>query len=182
MLEEWEIGVIRKMKECASSSKEREPRECLGTRKAWKCRRADIFGWVAPPRFCVCRGNNEVAGEAIVCRGKKRLRRKSAWGVGTRRVEGESCPREHTSRSQIIANLSTVLCSTGTILRRKGNGNGQYYGKGKVKIRTLENRKGAAPKFVLPVKGVPPAVGQDAARFASHRSMSVTIWSSSEGP
>jgi hypothetical protein len=39
-----------------------------------KCRRADIFGWVAPPRFCVCRGNNGVAGGRNVCRGKKRVR------------------------------------------------------------------------------------------------------------
>ena len=37
-----------KMQECANSGREREPRECLGARRAWKCRRADIFGWVHP--------------------------------------------------------------------------------------------------------------------------------------
>jgi hypothetical protein len=76
-------------------------------------------------------------------------------------VERENSPREpfgyaqgkHEEFSQIIASLSTVLCSTGTILRRKGNGNHQICGTEKVKTRTLENHKGAAPKFVLTGQG-----------------------------
>jgi hypothetical protein len=51
------------------------------------------------------------------------------WGIfgggrDRRRVEREDSPREHKGVSQIIASLSTVLRSTGTILRRKGNGDG----------------------------------------------------------
>jgi hypothetical protein len=38
------------------------------------------------------------------------------------RAEREKCRHEHERFSQIIASLPTVLCSTGTILRRKGNG------------------------------------------------------------
>jgi hypothetical protein len=44
--------------------------------------------------------------------------------VQTREVETEKCPRNHEAFSQIIASLSTVSCSTGTILRRKSNGSG----------------------------------------------------------
>ena len=58
-----------------------------------------------------------------------------------RRVERENSPRKHEAFSQIIASLSTVLCSTGTILRRKSN----------VKTRTLERHEDAAPKTVLTV-------------------------------
>ena len=64
-------------------------------------------------------------------------------------MERGNSPREHGEFSQIMASLSTVLCSTGTILRRKGNGNGEKYGDGKVKTRTLETREDAAPKTVL---------------------------------
>jgi len=38
------------------------------------------------------------------------------------RVERENSPRKHEAFSHLIASLSTVLCSTGTILGRKGNG------------------------------------------------------------
>ena len=42
-----------------------------------------------------------------------------------RRVKGEKCVPEHKLLFQVIDILSTVLCSTGTILRRKGNEKGQ---------------------------------------------------------
>ena len=83
-----------------------------------------------PPCFCVSRGNKGVASEARVRRGNKRVRSGATWSVQLRGVETEKCPRNpfdwaqgnHETCSQIIASLSTVLCSTGTILRRKGNG------------------------------------------------------------
>ena len=37
------------------------------------------------------------------------------------REERENCPRDHEGFSQVIASLLIVLCSTGTILGRKGN-------------------------------------------------------------
>src|SRR5258708_33495080 len=46
-----------------------------------------------------------------------------------RRVERENCPRDHRELSQDIASISTVFCSTGTILWGKGYGarsNGGY--------------------------------------------------------
>src|SRR5579859_4567802 len=43
-------------------------------------------------------------------------------GRDPRRVVREKCSRKHEAFSHLIASLSTVLCSTGTILRRKGNG------------------------------------------------------------
>jgi hypothetical protein len=49
-------------------------------------------------------------------------------------VERENSPREHGESSHIIASLLTVLCSTGTILRRKSNGRGSK----------VENQKGRA--------------------------------------
>src|SRR5579859_8153374 len=75
-----------------------------------------------PPCFCVSRGNKGVASEARVYRGNKRVRSGATWSVQMRGVEAKKCPRNHKTFSQSIANLSTVLCSTGTILRRKGNG------------------------------------------------------------
>jgi len=74
-----------------------------------------------------------------------------AGGRNGRRVKRETRPREHEGFSQIIASLSIVFCSTGTILRRKGNGE-QKYGKGKVKTRTLETHEDAAPKTILPLQ------------------------------
>ncbi len=64
-------------------------------------------------------------------------------------MERETRPREHEGFSQIIVSLLTVLCSTGTILRRKGNGRGQKYGEGKVKTRTLEPEGGSPARSVL---------------------------------
>ena len=49
--------------------------------------------------------------------------------------------------------LITASRRTGTILRRKGNGMDQEYGKRKVKTRTLENHEDAAPKFVQTLQG-----------------------------
>jgi hypothetical protein len=63
-----------------------------------------------------------------------------------RGVKTEESPREHEGFSHFIASSSTVFCSTGTILRRKGNGDGQKHGR--VKTRTLENHEDAAPKPV----------------------------------
>jgi hypothetical protein len=45
----------------------------------------------------------------------------------------------------------TAFHRTGTILRRKGNGSGQEYGKRRVKTPTLKNHEDAAPKIVLTV-------------------------------
>ena len=52
-----------------------------------------------------------------------------------------------------MASLSIVLSSTGTILRRKGNGGSQKREERKVKTRTLENREDAAPKFAIGLQG-----------------------------
>jgi len=52
-----------------------------------------------------------------------------------RRVKTDQSPREHEGFSHVIAISSTVLCSTGTILRRKGNGRGDEF---EVKSRKLK--------------------------------------------
>jgi hypothetical protein len=39
-----------------------------------------------------------------------------------RRAKGQKFPREHKTSSQEIASSATVFISTGTILRRMGNG------------------------------------------------------------
>ena len=63
-----------------------------------------------------------VTGESVVCAGIIGLR--GIYGIckDGRRVSEETSPRKHGTSSHSIASLSTVLCSTGTILRRKGNG------------------------------------------------------------
>jgi|SRR5579859_375676 len=94
-----------------------------------------------PPCFCVSRGNKGVASEARVYRGNKRVRSGATWSVQMRGVEAKKCPRNHKTFSQIIANLSTVLCSTGTILRRKG------YGRESKAQRVKENTSSSPPSF-----------------------------------
>jgi hypothetical protein len=84
------------------------------------------------------------------------------WGIfggdkDRRRVEREKCPREHRKFSQIIASLSIVLCSTGAILRRKGNGDGSEVEssngrrvrerKKEKKADPFQNRKDRAPSL-----------------------------------
>jgi len=102
------------------------------------------------PCFCVSRGNKEVADEMFVCWGKKRLRRKSAWSVGTRRVKGESCPREHEHGrlSQKIATMATVLFSTRTILRRKSNGRSSHRSKSRIRSARNDENVPSVPDFV----------------------------------
>jgi hypothetical protein len=72
-------------------------------------------------------------------------------------VERENSPREHKEFSQIIANLSTVLCSTGTILRRKGNGRGSGVGGWKSRVRS-SNREENVPSVpgVYPINFTDP--------------------------
>jgi hypothetical protein len=56
---------------------------------------------------------------------EEKEQKKSEGEIGSREgygVETERCPCKHRGWYQIIASLSTVFCSTGTILRRKGNG------------------------------------------------------------
>jgi hypothetical protein len=74
-----------------------------------------------------------------------------------RRGKREKRPREHGSFSQNMHTVTTVFCSTGTILRRKGNGdvlevessNGRRARKGKreKKADPFQNRKGRAPSM-----------------------------------
>ena len=57
-----------------------------------------------------------------VCAGIAALSRAFDGSMEGRRVERENCPREHRELSQDIASLSTVFCSTGTILYGKRYG------------------------------------------------------------
>jgi len=69
-------------------------------------------------------------------------------------VERESSPREHKGFFQIIASSATVLCSTGTILRRKGNGwsSEAVDWKLSVECRRFEERgkRPVCPRFSVP--------------------------------
>jgi hypothetical protein len=67
--------------------------------------------------------------------------RRSAVVVGIGkdcRVKTEDSPREHEEFSHVIASSATVFYSTGTILRRKGNGNGSKF---EVKSRKFKGSK-----------------------------------------
>jgi hypothetical protein len=89
------------------------------------------------PGYPVC------AGMVGLTRGARKCGNDWTWeifgeGEETRRVERENSPREHEALSQFIATSSTVLCSTGTILRRKGNGKNI---NGKVDSRQFKAKK-----------------------------------------
>src|SRR5437899_6183612 len=111
------------------------------------------FSRGTPPCFCVCRGNIRLTAKWRVSRGIVGLRRILA-GSKERRPSAllrastkktEISPRQHAQFSYVIASSSTVFCSTGTILRRKGNGSQQECRMGKIKTRTLENHEDAPP-------------------------------------
>jgi hypothetical protein len=57
-----------------------------------------------------------------------------------RRMSRDQSPREHEKYSYVIVSLSIVFCSTGTILRRKGNGRRQVRGE-KLKVQSSKPRK-----------------------------------------
>ena len=88
------------------------------------------------PAYPVCAGTIGLMGEPRKCGNDW------TWGIfgggrETRMVERENSPREHKGLSQIMASLLTVLCSTGTILPRKGNG----------EVRTVKERPVCPPGF-----------------------------------
>jgi hypothetical protein len=137
--------------ECNPSYRAQGKKSAKYMGKNQKCRRTDIFHVGHTPCFCVSRGNKRLRSAASwsdketgtsptprypVCAGMIGVTgapRKCGndwtcgiFGVGreARRLERENSPREHKEFSHVIASSSTVFCSTGTILRRKGNGRG----------------------------------------------------------